>query len=301
MENPKFVDIDGIKTRYFDEGKGEPLVLFHGGNFGDSDNVDLANNWDRNWPFFSKSFHVYAPDKLGQGFTDLPKTDDEYTMASVIRHAYHFIQKMGLKKVHLVGHSRGAYLITRLALEHPELVSTAVIVDSSTIAPGENPVSQGERAKGRRAKLLADAPKPLLSKESIRWVTEAFSYSGEHVTDDWIDVRHQVAMMPKTVKAVEKMSKLFSTVLLSHLAQQKEETLGWIKEGRLKTPTLLVWGQNDPSAVVSGGLALFDLVSASTERAQMHIFNRAGHYCYREHPKDFAQVVTSFINGGNRI
>ena len=300
MKNPKFVDIDGIKTRYFEDGKGEPLVLFHGGNFGDSDNVDLANNWDRNWPWFAKSFHVYAPDKLGQGFTELPKNDDEYTMASVVLHAYHFIQKMGLKKVHLVGHSRGGYLVTRLMLEHPELVSTTVIVDSSTMAPGENPGSQQDRAKGRRAKLLADAPKPLLSKESIRWVTEAFSYSGEHITDEWVDIRHQVGMLPKTVEAVEKMSKLFSAVLLPHLAQQKEETLGWIKEGRLKTPTLLVWGQNDPSAVVSGGLALFELVSASTVRAQMHIFNQAGHYCYREHPEDFARVVTSFIQGGSR-
>ncbi len=31
MENPKFVDIDGIRTRYFEEGEGELLVLFHGG------------------------------------------------------------------------------------------------------------------------------------------------------------------------------------------------------------------------------------------------------------------------------
>lgn len=298
MDQPKFVDVGGIRTRYFDEGEGEPLVLFHGGHFGSNDNVDLANNWDRNWPWFVKSFHVYAPDKLGQGFTDLPKSDNSYTMGDVVQHAYGFIQAMGLKKVHLVGHSRGGYVVTRLTLEHPELVKTLVIVDSSTTAPGENPKSDTERDHGRRGKLLAEAPKPLRSKESLRWVTGAFSSTKEHITDDWINIRHEVGKLPKTVESIEKMSKLSSSVFLPHIAKQKEETHSWIKEGRLKTPTLLVWGKNDPSAVISSGLALFDMVTASTKRAQMHIFNQAGHYSYREHPEDFACVVTSFINGG---
>jgi len=154
MENPKYVTVNGIKTRYFDEGAGEPLILFHGGSFGNTDNVDLADNWDRNWSWFLKSFHVYAPDKLGQGFTELPQRDDDYTMAAVVQHAYDFIQKMGLKKVHLVGHSRGGFLVTRLALEYPKLVQTLVIVDSGTLAPGENPSNSKERSKMGRAKLL---------------------------------------------------------------------------------------------------------------------------------------------------
>lgn len=299
MKNPKFVDVEGIRTRYFEEGQGEPLILFHGGHFGSNDNVDLANNWDLNWPYLVKSFHVYAPDKLGQGYTDLPKRDEDYTIGAVIKHAYNFIRAMGLSKVDLVGHSRGGYLVTRLTLEHPELVKTLVIVDSSTAAPGENPKNAAERDKGRRGVMLANAPRPLLSKESIRWVTAAFSATTEHITDEWLDVRVEVGKLPKTIESIEKMTRLSSTIFLPHISKQKEETHAWIKERGLKTPTLLVWGKNDPSAVLPGGLALFDLVAASTKRAQMHIFNRAGHYSYREHPQDFARVVTSFIQGGN--
>lgn len=295
MQNPKFVDIDGIRTRYFEAGQGESLVLFHGGHFGATDNVDLANNWDLNWPYLVKSFHCYAPDKLGQGFTDLPKRDEDYTMAAVIDHAYKFIKAMGLSSVHLVGHSRGGYLVTRLTLEHPELVSTLTIVDSSTTAPGENPSNAQERDQGRRGRLLAAAPRPLLSRESLRWVTQQFSATYEHITDAWLDVRCEVAELSKTRESIRKMEDLASTVFLPHIARQKEETHRWIREGRLKTPTLLVWGKDDPSAVLSGGLALFDMLAASTPRAQMHIFNRAGHYSYREHPEDFARVVSSFI------
>ena len=38
----KFVDIDGINTRYFDQGEGETIVLFHGGNFGSLDGDSAA-------------------------------------------------------------------------------------------------------------------------------------------------------------------------------------------------------------------------------------------------------------------
>ncbi|MDA2934501.1 alpha/beta hydrolase [Acidobacteria bacterium AH-259-D05] len=301
MQNPKYVNVKGIKTRYFDQGQGEPLVLIHGGNFGNEDNIDLADNWDLNWPWFVKWFHVYAPDKLGQGFTDLPQSDEDYTMAAIIGHAHDFIQEMGLKKVHLVGHSRGAYVVTRLTLEHPELVRTLVIVDSNTIAPGENPRDAQERSKMRRGKLLADTPKPLLTKESLKWVSEAFSYSGEHVTDEWINIRHRVASLPQTVEAIEKMSQLFSTIFLPQLSRQKEQTHQWIKEGKLKAATLLIWGYNDPSAVVDDGVELFKMIAPTVPRTHMHIFNNAGHYSYREHPEDFARVVADFIlAGGSR-
>ena len=76
------------------------MVLFHGGSFGQQDNVDCAEKWDLHWDGFAESFHVYAVDKLGQGFTDNPKSDD-YTIRVVVQHAYGFINVMGLKRVHL--------------------------------------------------------------------------------------------------------------------------------------------------------------------------------------------------------
>ncbi|MEE2821949.1 MAG: alpha/beta hydrolase, partial [Acidobacteriota bacterium] len=274
MKNPKYVRVDGIMTRYFEEGEGEPLVLVHGGNFGNEDNIDLADNWDLNWPWFVKWFHVYAFDKLGQGFTDLPHSDEDYTMGAIVEHAYSFIQTLGLDKVSLVGHSRGAYVVTRLTLEHPELVKNLVIVDSNTIAPGENPSNAKERLQMRRGRLMADAPKPLLTRKSLKWVSAAFSYSGGGITDEWINIRHEVALRPQTIQSIEKMSELFSTTFLPHLARQKEESHQWIQEGKLHTPTLLIWGYNDPSAIVDDGVELFRMIAPHVSRAQMHIFNQ---------------------------
>lgn len=285
MEHAKFVDVDGIRTRYFEAGKGEPMLLLHGGNFGQADNVDCANNWDLNWDYFAREFHVFAMDRLGQGFTDNPKPGG-YTIENVIKHIRGFIHTMGLETLHLVGHSRGGYMSTRITREDQARILSLTIVDSSTTAPGPNTF---------RGPLLAKAPRPLRSRQSLAWVTEQFSWSGALNTEEWMDVREQIAKTAKNDEAVAEVEKIYDSIFLPGLEKQKDETLAWIKAANLKTPTLLVWGKNDPSAVLAGGLELFEIVSGSTPKTQMHIFNQAGHYCYREHPKAFAEAVMAFI------
>ena len=85
MGEAKFVDVDGIRTRYFEAGSGEILVLVHGGGFGQTAG---AEGWSSIFGGLAQHFHVYAFDKLGMGETDLPKSDADYTMAATIRHAY---------------------------------------------------------------------------------------------------------------------------------------------------------------------------------------------------------------------
>jgi len=86
-------------------------------------------------------------------------------------------------------------------------------------------------------------------------------------------------------------AKRYETII----AKGAEEMRGWIKEGRLQTPTLLYWGKNDPSAILAVGLALFDMISEKNPRARMLIVNDAGHFHYREHPEEFTRNVINFI------
>lgn len=288
MLDPKFVAVDGIRTRYFEAGGGEHLLLLHGGNFGDNDNVDCALNWALNWDRFARSFHVVAMDKLGQGWTDNPPAGS-YTIEAVVAHARGFIQALGLERLNLVGHSRGGYLAMRLAMEMPDRISAVAIVNSA---------SMSRQANVRRGALLAGAPKPLLSRESIEWVTGAFSFSNSHITADWLDEREAIAVSPKNREAVEARWKVNDSDFLPGFNVHKESTLDWIRAGELNSPTLLVWGRNDPSAVVEGGIEAYKMIADSTSRAHMHIINQAGHYSYREHPDDFVDVVTGFINRG---
>ena len=234
MTGDKYIDVDGIKTRYFEKGSGPVVVLFHGGHFGSHDAADSAEDWSLNFDGLAEWFHVFAVDKIGQGFTDNPKRDEDYTMAAVVQHAYGFLKTLGLRNVHPVGHSRGAYLVARLALEHPELFKTCILVDTNTLAPG---ISKNET-------VMANPPRPRLSRESQRWVLQRYSFGFEHITDEWLDAMMRVAALPKYQEAVRMMEEagLRVTRFLPHLARQKDETLGLIRERGFDRPTLLAWG-----------------------------------------------------------
>jgi pimeloyl-ACP methyl ester carboxylesterase len=80
-------------------------------------------------------FHVYAFDKPGQGLSDCPSSANEFVIGTTIQHTYNFMKVMGIEKAHLVGHSRGGYTVSRLAMEYPEVASSVIIIDSGTLMP----------------------------------------------------------------------------------------------------------------------------------------------------------------------
>jgi pimeloyl-ACP methyl ester carboxylesterase len=286
MYGEHFVDVDGVRTRYFEKGSGEILLLVHGSHLGTNDACESALDWEFNFGWLAERFRVIAVDKLGQGRTDNPKRDEDYTMGATVRHICRFLQILGLKDVHVIGHSRGGYVVARLTLEHPEIVRSCVIVDSGTLAPGPSETEY----------ILTGAPEPRLTRESQRWVIEHYSFSGAHITDSWLDEAAAIAQLPKYREAVRKMYEqgLRNKQFLPQLALDKEESLNWIVQGRLTPPTLVVWGYNDPTAALRRGQYLFELAKR-TPMAEMHVINRAGHFCYREQPETFNHVISGFV------
>jgi pimeloyl-ACP methyl ester carboxylesterase len=75
-----------------------------------------ARDGELNFDRLAEWFRVIAVDKLEQGHTDNPKRDEDYTMAATVRHAYRFLLMLGLKDVHVIGHSRAATWLDVLLL-----------------------------------------------------------------------------------------------------------------------------------------------------------------------------------------
>ena len=284
----KFVDVDGINTRYFEQGSGETVVLFHGGNFGSHQGADCAADWNLNFDGLARECRVVAVDKIGQGYTDNPETDDDYTMARVVSHALGFLDALDLHDCHIVGHSRGAYLTCRMTLENPARIKSNIMVDTNTLGPGQ----------GRNHIVFTDTPKPYLSRESQRWVLENYSWNPKIVTEDWLDELMRVAALPKYLESVRKMldEGVGDRVFVPTLARQKSDTFDRLMSAGTERPNLIVWGLNDPTATIDQGFGLYEIMVHREKRTEMHVFNHSGHFSYREHPEAFNRLILDYAH-----
>ena len=119
----KFVNIDGYKIHYVEEGKGKPIVFIHGNP-----------TWSYIWRNVLKGValktnrRVIAIDLLGMGLSDKPKLD--YTPQIHRAVLTKFIRKLKLKDVFLVGHDWGGPIMTGYAVRNPANVKGLIYVDS---------------------------------------------------------------------------------------------------------------------------------------------------------------------------
>ena len=280
----KFVDVNGVQTRFYEVGEGEPMVLVHGSGFSGSAS---ANTWVPVLGDLGQRFHVFAPDKLASGMTDNPASDSEISLQGEVNHMVEFIRTLDFDQVHLVGQSRGAGLAFALSVQHPEMVETLVLVDSETASP---PVGDYEE----RRNTARAACEPLAGAEQIRCGWEALSYSASHVNDEFVAAAVFMDSQPKSEETQRRMwsggNNPYVTEWMYDLHTKVQE------EGTLQMPVLLYWGRNDPTAWLPSGLALYDVIGEKNPNVRMIIVNKAGHFHYREYPKEFSRNVINFID-----
>jgi pimeloyl-ACP methyl ester carboxylesterase len=129
----RFVDVNGTRTRYYEDGAGEPLVLFHGGEYGHLYSLDSCSLV---LPALDRDSHVYIVDRLGQPHTANPPPDD-YTHPTMPRHTIGLLDALAIRDAHLAGHSRGGLLISAIAFARPELARSLVIIRSVSHSPDD--------------------------------------------------------------------------------------------------------------------------------------------------------------------
>ncbi len=281
------VEVDGVRTRVLDGGSGDPLVLLHGGQFG---TVDALESWSLNVADLAERFHVYAFDKLGQGYTDPPRSDDACTYDALLAHTVAVFRLLGVERAHVVGHSRGGLLALSLGLDVPGLVRTVTIVDSATAAP-EDPRSPSRAFYEDMARKQGGGPP---TRESVRSMLESLSASPAHVSHDFVEALLRIALRPENLEMRRRMRSPGQTPWQPSLERARLAVLGALAERGLPVPTLVLWGADDPSAPVSLALDLFQRIAARTPETELHVLNRAGHFAHREQPGAFNRLVRAF-------
>jgi haloalkane dehalogenase len=130
-----FLNLNGLKYHYLDEGAGKPVLMLHG---------------NPSWSFYyrnlvkalSPDYRCIVPDHIGCGFSDKPNDKNyDYTLAQRVDDLEKLIESLNIKeKITLVLHDWGGMIGMAWAARHPEMVERLVILNTAAFhLPKEKP------------------------------------------------------------------------------------------------------------------------------------------------------------------
>lgn len=132
---------DAYRTVFFDEGQGHPIVFVHGmgGN---------ATHFEYLARQLVRRYRVIGLDLVGFGSSAKP--DRRYTVELLRDHLLSFLDRRGLDRVTLVGHSMGGAICMAATLAQPQRVSSLALLCAAGLAPLPRWMRVGARLFVRR-------------------------------------------------------------------------------------------------------------------------------------------------------
>ena len=129
---PHWLEHDGLRMHYVDEGAGEPVLLLHG-----------EPTWSFLWrrivpPLAASGRRAIAPDLLGFGRSDKPDAMDWYTYDRHVEAVTRLVLELDLQRLTVVVHDWGGPIGLRVAVENEERIDRLVILDTG-VAAGQAP------------------------------------------------------------------------------------------------------------------------------------------------------------------
>jgi pimeloyl-ACP methyl ester carboxylesterase len=129
-----YVEIGGLKTWYDEQGKGDPLVLLHGG-------LVTNDTWGPQMADFGARFHVLAPERRAHGHT--PDVEGPLSYDDMATDTIGFLETVVGGPAHLVGWSDGGIVGLLVAMGRPDLVRKLVAISANFDTNGATPEAAG--------------------------------------------------------------------------------------------------------------------------------------------------------------
>ncbi len=239
------------KFTYVEEGEGETLLLLHG-LFGALSNFkDLVEH-------FKKEYKVVVP--ILPLFTlDIFHT----TVGGLEKFVHKFIEAKGLNNIHLLGNSLGGHVALVHVLKHPEKIKTLTLTGSSGLF--ENGMGDSYPRRG--------------DKEYIRKKTEVTFYDPAMATEELVNEVFEITN--NRIKVI-KILALAKSAIRNNLGEELN---------KIKTPTLLIWGNNDIITPPFVAQEFNKLIPNS----ELHFIDKCGHAPMMEVPHEFNEILSGFL------
>ena len=268
----EFIEVEGLRLHYLDEGKGDPVLLLHG------------------WP---TSSHLYrnllgtlgdgnraiAIDLPGFGRSDKP-LDASYSFRFHEGVLQGFLDALGIERTGLVVHDLGGPVGLYWASKHPERISRLALLNTLVYARPSLAVVAfiaGARTPGVRSWLT--------SPRGLRFAMRFGVHNKERLTEEAIAAYQEPFQTSQARKA------LLKTATALHPGGFREIER-WLPTAEI--PVRIVYGERDrilPDVARTMRKVSRDLPS----EPEVTTFEDCGHFLQEERPADIAAILASFF------
>jgi len=279
------VDTGEVEINLVRGGSGPPLLLLHG-------YPQTHAMWHLVAPGLAERFTVVAPDLRGYGDSSKPPGDSVHAVYSKRAMAVDqvaLMETLGFERFAVAGHDRGGRVAHRLALDHPDRLTSLAILDIvPTRAVFESTDSRIATSTYHWFFLSQpfDLPERLVGHEPsffLRWCLRSWSHGrDDFFAPEALAEYERCFADPACIHATCEDYRAGASIDLEHDAADLERTIA--------CPVLVLWG--------AGRLdATFDVLALWRERAA-DVWGRAlpaDHFVAEEVPEETAAELGAFL------
>jgi len=257
----KFADLgNGTTLQYVERGKGAgtPVILLHGF-------TDSWRSYERVLPLLPDSLHVFAVTLRGHGGSTKPHAG--YESRDFARDIASFMDVVGLDRAIIAGHSMGATVAQRFAIEYPQRTMGVILEGAFLPRPGNPAVAE---------------------------LWGVISTFGDQVDPAFVREFQQSTLARPVPReffelVVGESLKVPARVWKSALDSFRQTDFA-AQLANVRVPTLIVWGDRDSFT----GRHDQDAIHAAITGSSLDIYAGAGHSPHWEEPERFAARLTAF-------
>lgn len=270
-EASKFVEINGMRVHFRDEGDGPPLVLIHGSN-------SSLHTWD-SWVATLRSKHrIVRLDLPGHGLTG-PSPAARYDYSAMTDVLDRLIKTLRLEKFSLVGNSMGGAIALEYTFQHADQVDNLILVNSIGYPDEVPPVALRMWGYPVLGSVLTCITPRFVYKQTLRDAYGDATLITEPLVDRYYDLLLRAG---NRVATRDRFVQNAFAVSVPSLAS-------------IRAKTLILWGGKDRWFPVHFG----ERFARDIPEAQLKVYPTLGHVPMEEAPEETARDVLEFLSSGH--